>query len=320
VNIMASKISEPAPSRPTAVVERPRYGAAADLPDSGWDELLIAISDGECTPILGPGASAGTLPLGSELARQWAEQYDYPLADSGNLARVAEFLALERYEMFPKELLVRQFRGVEPPDFIEPDEPHSALADLPLPVYLTTNYDAFMMQALRFRNRVPRSDLLRWNSYLEYRSVFDEEPDFEPTAQSPIVFHLAGSDTLPESLVLTESDCLEFQVNVSRDPEMLPVRIQQALAAPCLLFIGCNVTDWSYRVLFQSPAQSRALNLRKVSVAIQLPPRDGYDSTQEKTQDYLKKILGKMVTHVYWGTAREFAAELRERWEAFSNE
>jgi hypothetical protein len=41
--------------------------------------------------------------------------------------------------MFPKLLLRRKLQEVEPPDLSAPDEPHCALADLGLPVYITTN-------------------------------------------------------------------------------------------------------------------------------------------------------------------------------------
>ena len=34
------------------------------------------------------------------------------------------------------------------PDFRAPSEPHAVLADLPLPIYMTTNYDDFMVKAL----------------------------------------------------------------------------------------------------------------------------------------------------------------------------
>ena len=38
-----------------------------------------------------------------------------------------------------------------------------------------------------------------------------------------------------------------------------------------------------------------------------------------KQQEYLDEYFGKIDIRAYWGTAREFAAELRQRWREFDN-
>ena len=97
------------------------------IDDEDWEFLLERIKDGKCTPFLGAGACYGSLPLGGEVAQQWAEKYDYPLEDSWDLGRVAQYLAVQRYPMFPKERLLREFtttlaqKGA--PNFQEVDEP-----------------------------------------------------------------------------------------------------------------------------------------------------------------------------------------------------
>jgi hypothetical protein len=62
-----------------------------------------------------------------------AKDYNYPLEDSVDLPRVARFT-------LPKEEIIDQFEGVHPHDFSQVDEPHSALASLPLSVYITTKF------------------------------------------------------------------------------------------------------------------------------------------------------------------------------------
>jgi hypothetical protein len=297
------------------------------LDEGDWKILLRRIKDGRCTPFLGAGACFGVLPLGSDIAQGWTKEYKYPLDDSSDLARVAQFLAVTKDAMTPKELVLEQFQGVTPPDFSEPDEPHRALADLPLPVYMTTNYDDFMVQALKNRNKDPKRELCRWNSYLrellkDQPSIFESEFGFSPSVANPLVFHLHGHDGLPESLVLTEDDYLDFLVNISRDQYLLPPRIQQALAGTSLLFIGYRLADWSFRVLFRGLITSMEPSLRRISVTVQLPPKpiDGSDITQQRAQAYLDKYFDKIDVRVYWGTAREFAAELRRRWKEFSND
>ena len=138
------------------------------LEDGDWDILLSRIKDGKCTPFLGAGVNAGVLPLGTDIAKRWAAQYGYPLEDSWDLARVAQFLAVRRRDgMFPKEEAIKELSNVEPPDFTKQALRHGILADLPLPVYLTTNYDDFMALALRSRNKRPQVEVCRWNDSLK---------------------------------------------------------------------------------------------------------------------------------------------------------
>jgi hypothetical protein len=341
------------------------------LEDRDWNLLLRRIKAGKCTPFLGAGACFGALPLGCDIAQKWAQEHGYPLEDCHDLARVAQFLAVQYDPMFPKEEILEQFfTNVDPPDFTAPDEPHGVLADLPLPVYMTTNYDDFMVQALKSRNKDPKRELCRWNKYIKgQRSIFASQPGFDPTPANPVVFHLHGHNEVPESLVLAEGDYLDFLVNISRDEYKLQPRIQQALAGASLLFIGYSLADWSFRVLFQGLVASTEAALRRISVAVQLPPprsadevylrngdrisgkiieeieasitletkaiglisigkefvehiipaTDNGEKEKAKQQKYLDEYFGRMDVRVYWGTAREFAAELRRRWEELSD-
>jgi len=109
------------------------------LTERDWDVLLTRINDGKCTPFLGAGVNSGTLPLVGEIARIWAQRYGYPLQDSSDLARVAQYLAVEYDPMFPKEQFLKEFIiDAVPPDFSQDNEPHSVLADLPIPIYIST--------------------------------------------------------------------------------------------------------------------------------------------------------------------------------------
>jgi SIR2-like protein len=286
---------------------------AITLSDHDWDMLLHRIHAGKCTPFLGAGINHGVLPLGAEIARKWAEAYGYPLEDASDLARVAQFMAITRDKMFPKETILKLFATVAPPDFTAPDEPLAALADLPLPVYMTTNYDDFLVKALVDRKKDPRRELCRWNSSLK-----GKPPALRPTVANPVVFHLHGHHEVPESLVLTEDDYLDFLVNLSRDQDkLLPPRIQQALTEASLLFIGYRLVDWDFRVLFRGLVHSTEASLRRVSVAVQLPPHAPEPGHQHTVQKYLTDYFEDIKVRVYWGTAREFATELRERWRRF---
>ncbi len=120
-----------------------------NMSDRDWNLLLGRIKAGKCTPFLGAGASFGVFPLGSEIATQWAQEHGYPLKDSRDLARVAQFIAVTIDPMAPKEKIQKQFQNLLLPDFTSPNEPHRVLADLPFPIYMTTNYDDSMTSALK---------------------------------------------------------------------------------------------------------------------------------------------------------------------------
>ena len=214
-----------------------------------WNLLLRRIRDERCTPFLGAGSCMDVLPLASEIAKVWAEKHGYPLEDCHDLARVAQFLAVsEKDPMFPKDEILNQiFKDAAPPDFTEADEPHAVLAELPFPLYLTTNYDDFMMQALdrvQYPKKYPNWEVCRWNKVLKNRSsIFNQEEGFSPTVENPLVFHLHGHQEVPESLVLTEDDYLEFLMKISRDQELIPPRIQRAFCGTSLLFLGYRLVD-----------------------------------------------------------------------------
>jgi hypothetical protein len=287
--------------------------------DIDWEGLLLTIKYGKCTPFLGAGACYGVLPLGSSVAKEWAEKYKYPLEDSHNLARVAQFVAVERGAMRPKYEIKEGFEKVGSPDFNDPLEPHGLLADLPMPVYITTNYDSFMVQALKHRNKNPRQELCRWNSVIkDYPSVFEEEPDFKPSIQEPIVFHLHGHIDVPESLVLTEDDYLDFLLNISRDQDLIPKRIRRAFTETSLLFIGYQLADWNFRVIFRSLISYLEISTRASHVSVQLVPisDNATDEQKTKARDYLDNYFDKLEVNVFWGTGREFVSDLRKQWEA----
>jgi hypothetical protein len=286
---------------------------AHGLSEDDWQLLLGRIKSGNCTPFLGAGACAGTLPLGGDIAAAWAREFDYPLSDARDLARVAQFLAVRMGDaMAPKERISEEFQRFSAPAVVGEGEPHAVLAELPLPIFITTNYDGFMANALRRVRKDPLSEICRWNRSPAVKG----EPvvltsGFVPTPARPVVFHLHGRLEVPESLVLTEDDYLDFLVAVSREQRLLPHQIKKALAGASLLFIGYRLADWNFRVLHRGLVMAGESSLRRLSVTVQL-------RAASAERDYLEKYFGAMNVRVYWGDASDFAAELRERWGRFN--
>lgn len=280
--------------------------------DREWEILIQRIKSKNCTPFLGAGAAYGVLPLGADIAREWAQKYEYPLEDSSNLIAVAQFVALTFDPMTPKQEIVSLFKATpKGPDFGDPSEPHRALAELPLPIFITTNYDDFMKQALVKRDKDPRQELCRWNSFVANNpSSFDD--GYVPTVAQPVVFHLHGYNPIAESLVLTEDDYMDFLVNISRNDQLLPSPIQKALKGSSLLFIGYRIADWNFRVLLRSLAGFLEAGLRRTHFAVITPPSSS-EAMKQKAQDYLSQYYENIDVRVYWGTARDFIKDLKNR-------
>jgi hypothetical protein len=301
-----------------------------NLEELQWNWLLDRIADGKCTPFLGAGVNAGLLPLGSTVSRTWAKKWGYPLQNCDALDQVAEFIVIQSNDrVAPKEQFVKLVRAelariekTELDAFLgAPGRPMGVLASLPLPVYITTNYDDLLVRALKMQGKDAKRELCRWDKAIKKSpSVFDPPKDsgkvFEPDKDHPVVFHIHGHEEVPESLVLTEDDYLDFLVSISHG-RVLPPRIEEALTDTTLLFIGYRLADINFRVIFRGLVGSVEDSVRRASVSVQLPPEvQGQDA--ERVQSYLGKYLINQKVHVFWGTAEEFAKQLGDRWKQYA--
>ncbi len=293
-----------------------------ELDDKDWDSLLYRIRAGKCTPFIGPEVIQNIVTPDSEIARIWAEEHAYPLDDFQNLPRVAQFLAIERDPAFPAEEVARYLEKIEsPPNFKDPNEPHNFLASLPLALYITTNYDNFMTQALKKRSPNAKQELCRWNEDVEdIPSIFDAASGLSVSRDNPVVYHLFGHIGVHESMVLTEDDYLDFLINISKNQNIIPRQIEKALASTSLLFIGYRLRDLKFKILFRGLVTSQARRFRRTNVAVQLapPPPEAKNIAPDGVRRYLKEYLDENDVRVYWGDSFEFIKELRQRWEDFN--
>lgn len=297
--------------------------------DSHWSTLVGKIRSGFCTPILGAGAAFETLPLGAALAEELLSEEEQdtgnrsPLPSRTDLSKVTEYIAVQRDDnMWPKVKIAEHLKRRGRPDSSNPDEPHRSLAALGLPIYLTTNYDDFMYQALVAAGTKPVREVARWNTWLRenVQSAFDS--DYEPTREHPLVFHVHGHWDLPESMVATEDDYFDFLVNVSRDlgtsptdfskKSILPPRVRRALTGSSLLFVGYSLADVNFRVILRGLVESLSAAQRQLSLSVQYC--GGVPGDLEK---YIEKYFGHtMKLHVFWYSARQFCHELNEKLRA----
>lgn len=288
------------------------------LSEDDWKILNTHIKDGTCTPFIGAGASYPSIRLSGTIALEWSMEIEYPLQDNSNLSHVAQYIALNpggslTTPKAPKRKMVEYIRGCKHQGADDPEDLYNVLANLPLSVYITTNYDSFMIDALRREKKNPEYKFCRWNRLLDKYDALDAA--FEPKPTKPLVFHLHGHMEVIDSLVLTEDDYIDFIVNVSQNPERIPSQIQDAMTDNLLLFLGYSLADWDFKVIFRALQNYLENSTREWHISVQLEPKadDFTDTQRQKITRYLNKYFQAQSIVVYWGTCSQFAKDLHRR-------
>jgi hypothetical protein len=312
-----------------------------------WPALVRSIKRGQCTPILGLGLTESLLGSSHVIAQLWAETYHYPMAphEREDLPQVAQYLAINQDKAFPRDELIEFGRqqinahyandlpaelrnGKTPLDQLieavwtkrserQPTEPHKVLAQLPVPIYVTTNMDHLLARALTEAGKEPQVVICPWNEYVEQLgSIYDHEPDYSPTPQRPLVYHLFGCLSEPDSMVLTEDDYFDYLIGVTGNKDLIPTDVRRALADTALLFLGFQMDDWNFRVLFRSivAQQGGGRRDRYAHIAAQIDPEEGRILEPERARRYLENYFAKGADiSIYWGSADDFLKELHSR-------
>lgn len=287
------------------------------IESTDWEVLLKRIKDGKCTPFLGSGVYSEGPTLRTEVAKKWSTQYNYPFTDGTDLARVARFLTVEYGDAeYASNKYVEELSNVPVPNFDDPKDPYTTLAKLPLPIYVTTNYDDFMEQALIKQKREVKRDLCKWIRGLDETSPLAEQ-SFQPNVANPVVFHLYGYMQNPQSLVLSEDDYFQFLINVSNDPELIPKRIQQAIGGTSLLLLGYSLEDWDFRILFHFLAGYLKKSASRTHVAVQLSPISTDANVKQRAQAFFDKYFESRSPdiRVSWETTQDVMNKLGENWK-----
>ncbi|MCO5213181.1 MAG: SIR2 family protein, partial [Caldilinea sp.] len=202
---------------------------------------------------------------------------------------------------------------------------YSMLAELGLPLYITTNADSFMELALRERAGAEsvRSLAVDWRTPVQpgaARPHFDFDPPIN--AQQPAVLHLYGTGADPLSVVLTEDDHLDYLARIARDYEyLLPTSVQSALASTTLLFLGYQLEDLDLKVILRGLLTK--LDLERwgmLHVAVQLEDTPDDPAKQKELVQYLQRYFSKSKIDVYWGSTQQFVADLYARWQEYRHD
>ncbi len=307
-----------------------------------WPSLVSNIRKGRCTPILGSGLLESLVGSFREIARQWAKKYRYPMEgdECEELPLVAQYIAVDQgEETFVRDEFCDALRaGVlrQYPEISEevasgdiqqlistagairreqePDEPHAILASLDLPVYLTTNPDNLLADALTAAKKTPAVALCPRRDD-DGNETAAEQPSFEPTKDAPLVYHLFGHLRDPESIVLTQDNYFDYLIDVTRNNDIIPTSVRAKLTNTALLFLGFQLRDWDFRVFFSSikGREGRALLGKYAHVAVQIDPEQDRTIDPKRARQYLERYFSNTKISIYWGRAEDFLKELQRQ-------
>lgn len=145
----------------------------------------------------------------------------------------------------------------------------------------------------------------------------------EVSRNRPLVHHIFGLFDQEEELVLTQDDYFEYLVSAGAGIQggspsgspLLPVALAERLADTGLIFLGFHLTDWSFRVLFQSVLrmEGRKAGERYKHVAVQLDPERAPFINAEAAGEYLQAFFPFAGASIFWGSAEDFLLALLEK-------
>lgn len=304
-----------------------------------WKALVNDISQKRFTPVIGWGLGESVYGSTSRLAGTLAESNHLRLApyQCADLALVSQYLLVNQNSSdFPLDALKEQMRkeiafqygSTLGDEFRDASlgkllteigrlqrqnelNPFRVLASLPAKVFVTASPDTLLTQALQEAGKNPETRFAFWKQNLQPPAPYDREP----TVKEPLVFHIFGHFKEPDSLVLTEDDYLDYLIGASKNRALVPEVVRSCLANSSLLFLGFQICDWSFRVLFRLiMSQGGSSRLKRYAhTAVQVDPEGDLLKDAEEARKYLKDYYGSENISIFWGGSDEFLRQLHPR-------
>lgn len=260
-----------------------------------WEALVASLRAGKCTPFLGGGAANNVFGSAKDVAQGLATGApDLVKAYSDNVPKIAQQLRARVSTAWPQQRMAAFLKQKAGPTINSPESPHSVLASLNLPVWITTAYDDLIERALIARGIAPEVRLCRWKPFGSYQNqiilpgktptpVANPFSEFRLASKgTPLVYHLYGHYDWAETLVVTEDDYFEFLTRTAQQTDRLETeeavgristRVESAITSTSLLFLGYRLGDLDFRVLLHSIKHKTSAN-RELNVAIQIQPEE----------------------------------------------
>jgi len=250
---------------------------SAELDIEHLDDIAEAVRNGKCLLFLGagvhrpPGAKPPESlrwaypenqrpPIGIELARHLWERgrlgdtFPREKCNLGNLGRISMLFEIRKgRNALVKEILAAvdkgEYRGVVRQT--KPSPALRALAEMPFPLVITTNYDQLFERALPSAKK-PQGGIYQTNKPPKRIETTDIETAPDPSR--PFIYKLHGDISQRDSLVVTDEDYIHFILRMS-DPEKfhpIPGIFREHFKEWPTLFIGYSLLDYNMRVLVRT--------------------------------------------------------------------
>jgi hypothetical protein len=307
-----------------------------------WNELELTVANSLLTPVLGPGLTDPILGSLQDIARRWVQLWQLPIAlpDQSNLAKVAQYHARNGRREAGNQLRYLLAQGIkdrrnqaEPNDpvwdlpddlltqetlesavleigrrlrSIDQSDPHSVLAALPMPVYVTTGWTFLLQEALLAQRKMPTTLFFDWTKRKRWE---DDTKDLTPTVHKPLVYHLFGRLDEPDSLVLTEDDQFRWLNALVDRHTSIPTVVLRVLSDGSLLFLGYRQDDWPLRFVLRGINNFSAGSLLRDNHHMAVLPNPG----NHEMGLAVAEEFGRDRISVYYGETKEFLCELWQR-------
>lgn len=285
----------------------PDAAPASLLSEDDWASLAATVSCGRCTLMLGPGTVTGCLDgdrmpahvaLATHVRKHLSEQLDprqLATLDPQRPSAVAQ-VALAREDPVTISRWIDEFYRV----FEVEGQMLEDLAALPFPLVLNTSPGPTVHDA--FAAAKPQT----CTEYYDLRGPAGKRLMPEPTPQAPVVYHLYGVFEQPQSVVLSDSDRLDFVVAVASNNPPLPRNLLSHMQDPdrTFLFVGFDLADWQFRILLHVLARSVSRRYKSFAFELDANPLD------PATQEF---YLHSQKIHFFRGELPRFTSELRRR-------
>ena len=193
-------------------------------------------------------------------------------------------------------------------------DPVHLLADLPLRIFITTSQSDFLERALTAADKRPKTQICSWSKKIDLKAEHKEDPNFTPTSEIPLVYHLFGFEDYPESLVLSESDYMDFLISVVQNTDsqkpIIPDILLKGLARSQLVLLGYRVQDWDFRVLLKFIQKYERVNR---GIVVQLEP--GEKENPEPLKRYVEEFMDISNFGIEWNR-NNVGSYVYELWSA----
>jgi DNA-binding SARP family transcriptional activator len=265
-------------------------------PHDELEEVARTLLAGRLVPVLGAGinllgdggfrSEAARLPERADLAAHLAEAFSCPPEHAGDLARIAQYVAV----MHGVGPLYDELHAIFDQDH-DPGPVHTFLAGLPpllrdsgapQQLIVSTNYDRALERA--FEAAGEEYDVVSFISLGRDRGKFlhrGAEGDTRviqlpnaytdvPLERRPVILKIHGEvdrepGRLAESFVVSEDDYIAYLAETGLGG-VLPVTVAARLRRSHFLFLGYGLLDWSLRVFLHRLWSSEPVDYRSWAV------------------------------------------------------